>query len=296
MTLLDKAMSIVARKVDEEMGRLLPALTDLPESRLIEAMRYTALVPAKRLRPFLVMASADLFEVAQDHALRVAAAVELVHAYSLVHDDLPCMDDDDLRRGQPTVHIKFDEATAVLTGDALLTLAFEVLAEPATHPSAEVRLELIRGLSRAAGPAGMVGGQAIDLAADKAQFDIGAITRLQNLKTGALIAFSCEAGAILGHSDPTRRHALRAYAHDIGLAFQITDDLLDIEGSREETGKAVGKDDAANKATLVKLLGLDQARTQARMLASQAAVHLEPFGPKASLLRDLAEFVVSRRK
>jgi farnesyl diphosphate synthase len=296
VTLLDKAMSIVARKVDEEMGRLLPALTDLPEGRLIEAMRYTTLVPAKRLRPFLVMASADLFDVPQDHAVRVAAAVELVHAYSLVHDDLPCMDDDDLRRGQPTVHVKFDEATAVLTGDALLTMAFEVLADPATHPSAEVRLDLIRGLSRAAGAAGMVAGQAIDLAAEKHDLDIGAITRLQNLKTGALIAYSCEAGAILGHADPTRRHALRAYAHDIGLAFQITDDLLDIEGSREETGKAVRKDDAANKATLVKLLGLDQARTQARMLAAQAAVHLDPFGPKASLLRDLAEFVVSRRK
>lgn len=292
---LPEAMALVVRQVDRELDKLLPAVEG-PEARLLEAMRYAALAPAKRLRPFLVMASCDLFDLAEDHAVRVAAAVEMVHAYSLIHDDLPCMDDDDLRRGLPTVHIQFDEATAVLAGDALLTLAFEVLADVATHPSAELRIDLVKALAHAAGPRGMVAGQAIDLYAETHELDLGTTTRLQQLKTGALIAFCCEAGGILGRADHGKRLALRAYAHDIGLAFQITDDLLDREGTREETGKAVAKDEGANKSTLVKLMGIERARGQARMLADQARRHIDMFGPRAELLRQLADFVVTRRK
>jgi len=291
---LQKALAHVARQVDGVLQTVLPVEAG-PEGRLFAAMRYATLAGGKRLRPLLVVASGDLFKVPGEHSIRVAAAVELVHTCSLVHDDLPAMDDDDLRRGQPTVHRKYDEATAILAGDALLTLAFEVLAAPATHPNAELRIELVRALAVAAGAHGMVAGQAIDLAAATLGLDTGGVTRLQLLKTGALIAFCCEAGGILGHATVAQRHALKAYAHDLGLAFQIADDLLDIEGDAAELGKAVKKDAAAGKTTLVGLMGVEQARRQARLLATQAAAHLDLFGAKAALLRDLTEFAISRR-
>ena len=284
-----------AEDVERTLDGLL-AVPEGPEARVAEAMRYAALAPAKRLRPFLVMESARLFEVSVASALRVAAAVELVHTYSLVHDDLPCMDDDDLRRGQPATHVRFDEATAILAGDALLTLAFEVLTSPDTAGDPEVRCELVRALAAAAGYHGMVGGQMMDLVAENAGLDIGTVTRLQRLKTGELIAFSCESGAILGHAAAQLRHALHAYAHDLGLAFQIIDDLLDAEGSAGATGKEVRKDAARGKATFVSLLGADRARQQARLLAGQAAEHLEPFADKADNLRAVATFVIKRRR
>jgi farnesyl diphosphate synthase len=247
------------------------------------------------MRPFLVMEGARIFSVAESCAVRAAAAIEMVHCYSLVHDDLPAMDDDDLRRGRPTTHKKFDEATAILAGDGLLTRAFEVLADPLTHGDGNVRADLVLALAAAAGADGMVGGQMIDLEAEDHPLDIVGITRLQRMKTGALIGFAAESGAILGKAPLANRHALVAYAHDLGLAFQITDDLLDVEGSADEVGKKTGKDAARGKATFVSVLGVERARAQARMLADQAVRHLEPFGGKADLLRDLARWVVERR-
>ena len=280
--------------VEATLDALLPR-PEGPEARVAEAMRYALMAGGKRFRPFLVCESASLFGVHKGAALRAAAAVECVHTYSLVHDDLPCMDDDDLRRGFPTVHRKFDEATAVLAGDALLTYAFEILADRDTHELAEVRIELVRRLALASGARGMVGGQMIDLASEGKAIDIGTITRLQQLKTGALIAFSCEAGAVLGRAPRERRHALRAYAHDMGLAFQIADDLLDVEGEAASLGKATGKDAEAGKATFVSILGVDRARDQARMLSEQAIQHLDLFDEKADLLRQAARFVINRR-
>jgi farnesyl diphosphate synthase len=247
------------------------------------------------MRPFLVLASSRLFGVARRCALQVAAAIEMVHAYSLVHDDLPAMDDSDLRRGRPTAHKAYDEATAVLAGDGLLTMAFEVLAHPDTHGDPAVRVELIGALAAAAGPAGMVGGQMVDLIAETMALDIGAITRLQRMKTGALIAFACEAGAILAKAPGELRLALRGYAHDLGLAFQIADDLLDVEGTAAETGKPVGADAAAGKATFVSILGVERARAQAELLIGQAVAHLDLFEQRAELLRQAARFVIARR-
>ena len=287
-------LSDVAGDVTATLERLLPT-GDGPEARLFEAMGYATLNGGKRLRPFLVLSGAGLFDVPRDRALRVAVAAELVHCYSLVHDDLPAMDDDDLRRGQPTCHIEYDEATAILAGDALLTHAFEILSEPATHPTATVRCELVQALAAAIGAHGMVGGQMFDLRAGEMDLDIGAVTRLQQMKTGALIAFSCAAGAILGRATKAECQALRMYAHDVGLAFQIADDLLDEEGTEEEVGKKVGKDADAGKATFVSLLGAERARAQADMLADQAAKHLDLFGEKADLLREVARFIVERR-
>ena len=292
---LASALAESAHAVDALIERLL-VLPDGPESRVYQAMRYAALAPGKRLRPFLVLAGSHLFSVAQHSALQVAAAIELVHSYSLVHDDLPAMDDSDLRRGRPTCHKAFDDATAILAGDGLLTLAFEVLADPITHGDPAVRTELIAALAKAAGPAGMVGGQMIDLLAEHdPTLDIGAITRLQRMKTGALIAFSCEAGALLGKAAPELRRALVAYAHDLGLAFQIADDLLDVEGTEDQVGKSVGRDAEAGKATFVTILGAAGARKQAGALVEQAVRHLEPFGERAELLRQCARFVVERR-
>lgn len=289
------ALADAARLTDAALDQLIPTSSGL-EARVFEAMRYAALAPGKRLRPFLVMTSAHLFGVGRRSALQVAAAIELVHAYSLVHDDLPAMDDSDLRRGRPTCHKAFDEATAILAGDGLLTLAFEVLAHPDTHGDAQVRCDLISSLAAAAGGQGMVGGQMIDLLAEtKPDLDIGAITRLQRLKTGALIAFSCEAGPILGRASTEMRLALRGYAHDLGLAFQIADDLLDVEGSAGETGKPVGQDAAAGKATFVSILGVERARAQAELLVDQAVAHLDLFEHRAELLRQAARFVVDRR-
>jgi farnesyl diphosphate synthase len=294
-TQLPEALADTARLTDQVISHLLEVPAG-PEARVFEAMRYSALAPGKRLRPFLVLASARLFSVHRRSALQVAAAIEMVHAYSLVHDDLPAMDDSDLRRGRPTCHKRFDEATAVLAGDGLLTHAFGTLADPDTHGDPMVRCELVAALAAAAGGHGMVGGQMFDLLAEHdSSLDIGAITRLQRLKTGAIIAFACEAGAILGKAAPELRTALRGYAHDLGLAFQIADDLLDVEGTAEETGKPVGSDAVAGKATFVSILGVDRAREQASHLVRQAIAHLDLFEEKAELLRQAARFVVERR-
>jgi farnesyl diphosphate synthase len=288
------ASAIAARLTDALLDRLLVVPSGL-EARVYEAMRYSALAPGKRLRPLLVLAGARLFGVARRSALQVAAAVEMVHAYSLIHDDLPAMDNSDLRRGRPTCHKEFDEATAILAGDGLLTMAFGVLSHLDTHGDAGVRCELVGALAAAAGAAGMVGGQMIDLLAERQTLDIGAITRLQRLKTGALIAFACEAGAILAKATGELRTALRGYAHDLGLAFQIADDLLDVEGSAAETGKPVGADATAGKATFVSILGAERARAQAELLVTQAVAHLEMFETRGELLRQVARFVVNRR-
>ena len=265
-----------------------------PRRQLNEAMRYAAMGGGKRLRPLLVIASAGLFGVPRPWALRAGLAVECVHVHSLVHDDLPCMDDDDLRRGKPTVHVAFDEATAVLAGDCLHALAFEILADQATHEDPFVRAELIAALARASGPSGMAGGQMMDLAAAEGTLDHAAVTRLQQLKTGALIGFCLEAGAIMGRVPPERRTRLRGFARDVGLAFQIADDLLDVAGTQARTGKKVGKDAAAGKVTFVSLLGRERAERQAAMLIDQAIAHLHAFGGEADLLRAIARFAVER--
>ncbi|MCA0305617.1 MAG: polyprenyl synthetase family protein [Proteobacteria bacterium] len=291
----EAALSFAAASVERTMDRLLPS-GDTDEARVFEAMRYASLGGGKRLRAFFVLAGATLFRVGALPAMRTASAIEFVHAYSLVHDDLPAMDDDDLRRGKPSCHRQFDEATAILAGDALQALAFEVLAHEDTHGDPAVRAALVAELARAAGAHGMVGGQMLDLLAEeRPDLSIGAITRLQRLKTGALISFACTSGAILGKAADPLRHALSAYAHDLGLAFQIVDDLLDIEGSAEQLGKTPGKDATAGKATFVSILGLERARDQAGLLARQAAAHLEPFGEAADLLRQAASFVVARQ-
>ena len=288
------ALARNARDVDAILEQLLPARRD-PESRLMDAVRYATLSGGKRIRPFLVMSSAALFGVSKPFALRVAAAIEMVHCYSLIHDDLPAMDNDDLRRGLPTCHVKFDEATAILAGDALLARAFEVIADPATHSDTRVRSDLVGELAKAAGADGMVGGQMLDLLAETVPLEMAEITRMQRMKTGALIAFSCEAGAVLGKSSDSARHALRAYAHDLGLAFQIVDDLLDVEGNDDEVGKRTHKDGGAGKATFVSVLGVERARAQSDMLAQQAVQHLEMFSEIAAPLRALASLVVNRR-
>ncbi|TAL02992.1 MAG: polyprenyl synthetase family protein [Rhodospirillaceae bacterium] len=258
-------------------------------------MRYAALDGGKRLRPFLVCASADLFQVPRARALRAAAAVEMVHCYSLVHDDLPAMDDDDLRRGRPTVHKAYDEATAILAGDGLLTMAFEVLADPATHPDGAVRADLVTELARGSGAAGMVGGQMIDLRAPELDLDEAGLIRLQGMKTGCLIACACRFGAVLGGGNQDGRAALGAYGQAIGLAFQIADDVLDVEGSAGVTGKATGKDAAAGKATFVSRLGLEGAKSQSQRLVEQAIDHVGIFGPAAEPLRQAARFTIRRR-
>ena len=290
MTDLARAMSDFAGHLEDVLNKLLP-LDNAPERDLLEAMRYATLDGGKRVRPFLVNETAGLFGVSENSALRVGAALEMVHCYSLVHDDLPAMDDDALRRGKPTVHKRFDEATAILAGDALLTRAFNILASDSTHSNPAVRCELVLELSLAAGAHGMVGGQMIDLKAESADLDIGAITRLQRLKTGRLIDFGCQAGAILGRAPTSAREALRGYTHDMGLAFQIADDLLDITGD----AATVGKDVTKGKATFVSVLGVERARDQANHLADQAINHLKLFDSKADHLRALARFVVERK-
>ncbi len=287
---LGRSAAAVERVLDDLLAK-----NGRPEARLMDAMRYATLGGGKRIRPFMVLSSARLFNVAETCALRAAAAVEMVHCYSLVHDDLPAMDDDELRRGQPTCHVAFDEATAILAGDALLTRAFEVLADPATHSDPAVRCDLVVALSRAIGADGIVGGQMLDLVAERHALEMPEVTRLQRMKTGMLIAFACESGAILGKAAEPVRHALHAYAHDLGLAFQIADDLLDVEGDEKEVGKKTGKDRDAGKATFVSLMGVERARGQARMLTDQAIQHLDLFAEKADPLRDLARFVIERR-
>ena len=280
--------------VESAIDALLPC-PDGHELRLVEAMRYATLGGGKRLRGFLVMEVARLFGVNVACAARVAASVEMMHAYSLVHDDLPAMDDDDLLRGQPSTHRKFDEATAILAGDALQARAFEILAEPDTHGDAQARCDLVLALGLACGARGMAGGQMIDMATEGIALTAAEVGRLQALKTGRLIQYSAEAGAILGRASAATRTQVAAFGRDLGAAFQIADDVLDAVGTTEGIGKTAGKDEAAGKATLVALLGIDRARTQAGMLADQAAAHLDAFGPEAARLRALTAYVVHRQ-
>lgn len=289
---LREALSEIAADVDAAFDTLLPVPPG-SRARLYEAMRYAAIGGGKRMRPLLTLAGCGLFGVERGRALRAGLAVECIHAYSLIHDDLPCMDDDDLRHGKPTLHRAYDEATAVLAGDSLHALAFEILADPATHEDPFVRAELVVELARASGPAGMAGGQMMDLMADGGG-DIASVTRLQQLKTGALIGWCLEAAAIMGKVPHEGRASLRGYARDLGLAFQIADDLLDAEGEEARTGKRVGKDEAAGKETFLSLLGVDRARQQAQLLVEQAIAHLHAFGEEADLLRDIARFAVAR--
>ncbi|WP_246503796.1 polyprenyl synthetase family protein [Plastoroseomonas arctica] len=293
---LSEAMAEAAQEIDEALDMLLPPVEG-DEARLFEAMRYATIGGGKRLRGFLVLESARQFGVGRSAALRVAAGIEMMHAYSLVHDDLPAMDDDALRRGKPTLHIAFDEATAILAGDALQANAFFAMTEDDAHADPWVRAELCRCLARAAGPRGMCGGQMLDILAELATspLDETAIGRLQLLKTGKLIEFSAEAGAILGKAPSAQRHALAAYGREIGAAFQIADDLLDATATPDQTGKATGKDAALNKATLIGTLGLERARAHAERLVDQAQAHLAPFGERADLLRTLAQYAIERR-
>lgn len=291
--LLKDAMARIAADVASMFDALLPVPAD-PRARLVEAMRYAVLGGGKRLRPLLLTAVADMYRVDRAAALRAGIAIELIHVYSLVHDDLPCMDNDAMRHGKPTAHLAFDEATAVLAGDALHDFAFEVLADTATSSDPFTRAELILTLATASGSNGMAGGQMMDIVAETSQFDLPTITRLQQLKTGALLGASVEMGAILGKVPVEGRAHLRGYARDIGLAFQIADDLLDYEGDEAAAGKALRKDAAAGKQTFVSLLGPDRAREQARMLVEQAVAHLASHGQEADLLRDIARYIVER--
>ena len=295
-TSLAAALTEAAQDIDEALDQLLP-MVEGDEARLFDAMRYSTIGGGKRMRGFLVLEGAKQFGVSRSAALRVACAIEMMHAYSLIHDDLPAMDDDDLRRGKPTSHKQFDEATAILAGDALQCHAFTVLADEATHPDPAVRIELVRMLARAAGPRGMCGGQMLDIMAEEATtpLDEPAIGRLQLLKTGKLIEFSAEAGAVLGKAASSQRHALAAYGRDLGAAFQIADDLLDATASPETMGKATAKDAGAGKATLVGLLGIERSRMQAERLVAQARDHIDMFGDRAELLRALADYVIERR-
>jgi farnesyl diphosphate synthase len=290
---LSDALAETTRAVDAELEKIL-SVGSGPHARVLEAMRYATFAGGKRLRPFLVLTSSKLFGVDATNARRVAASIEVMHTYSLVHDDLPCMDNDDLRRGRPTTHIAFDEMTAVLAGDALLTLAFEILADEKTHASTDVRCRLVGRLAVAAGRHGMIGGQMIDMLASQRTLSGDDVVHLQQLKTGQLFEFSCEAGAILGNAPDEDRERLRAYARDMGLIFQITDDLLDVTSSAEKTGKAVGKDTEQGKATFVSIFGIARAREEAKKLASRAAMTVAPYDNVAPELSELPLFLVDR--
>ena len=297
----------VAREIEELLGVILGSRAEAGErrrpARLLEAMRYSSLGGGKRVRPFLVVASADLFAVPRERSLMLGAALELVHGYSLVHDDLPAMDNDETRRGRPTTHRAFDEATAILAGDGLLTLAFDVAARREVHPNAEVRIQLVVGLARASGIGGMVGGQQLDLTAEgrfadgrPLKLDQAAIRDLQSMKTGALLKFACAAGGILGEANPRESAALDRYGEAIGQAFQIADDILDVEGDSLTLGKSAGKDARAGKATLVGVLGLGPAKIRLASLVEEATDALEPFGDRAGTLIETAAFIAARMK
>lgn len=283
----------VSAQVDDFFSRLLESPAD-SRDRLFEAMRHAAVGGGKRLRPLLTVAASKLFGIDGEQALRVASAIEAIHVYSLIHDDLPSMDDDDLRRGKPTVHKAFGEATAVLAGDSLHALAFEILAHEATHKDPHVRSDLVLELSRASGPNGMAGGQMMDLLAEGQPLDLPAVTRLQQLKTGALIEYAVEAPCIMIRLARDARTPYRGYARNVGLAFQITDDLIDHSGNEAAAGKRTGKDAKAGKATFVSLLGPERARQQARLLVEQGIDHLSDHGEEADMLRAIARFAIER--
>ncbi len=294
---MDDLLKTALRQIQQEIDAAFDVIIPVPQdtrAKLVQAMRYAVIGGGKRLRPLLLCATADIHGVDRSASVRAGAALEAIHVYSLVHDDLPCMDDDELRHGKPTVHRAFDEATAVLAGDALNDLAFEILSDPATSGDPFTRIELVRTLALASGHHGMAGGQMMDLVAENETFDLPTITRLQQLKTGALLGAAVEMGAILGRVPPEGRTHLRGYARDIGLAFQIADDLIDHEGDAEAAGKAVGKDAAAGKQTFVSLLGAERARAQAQMLVEQAIEYLQHYGSEADLLRAVARFIVER--
>jgi farnesyl diphosphate synthase len=294
---LPRAIAASAKAVDATLEAVLPRPHG-PQGRVQEAMRYATFAGGKRLRPFLVLHSARLFGIDDAHSLRVGSAIEVLHTYSLVHDDLPCMDDDDLRRGRPTTHIAFDEMTAVLAGDGLLTIAFEILADEKTHPDPAVRIALVARLAEASGHDGMIGGQVIDMIADTIKagkkFGVDDVVNLQRLKTGQLFEFSCEAGPILAKAPAEDRARLRAYAREMGVVFQITDDLLDVTSTAEKTGKAVGKDAQMGKATLVTLLGVDGARAEAKKRAQAAIAALGAYAARSPELSGLPLFLLDR--
>ena len=290
---LGEAFERVQSDIDSAFDAFLPVPDD-SRARLVEAMRYAAIGAGKRMRPLLLVATSELFGVNRNAAINAGCAVEAIHAYSLIHDDLPCMDDDAMRHGKPSVHKAFDDATAVLAGDCLHALAFDILTHLDTSADPFVRSELVATLARASGHDGMAGGQMMDIVSQEENYDLRQITRLQQLKTGALLAASVEMGAVLGRVPPEGRAHLRAYARDIGLAFQIADDLLDVEGDEAKAGKALRKDEEQGKQTFVTLMGVEQARAQATMLVEQAGRHLSSYGEDARLLVELADFVVKR--
>jgi len=294
MSQFDARLKEVAERLNTALNGLLPKPQG-SEAQLMSAIRYAALDGGKRLRPFFTVETGRMFDADEGQLLRAACAIECVHTYSLIHDDLPCMDDDDLRRGRPTLHRQFDEVTALLAGDALLTFAFEILADPATHSDPQMRCRLITGLAKAAGAQGMVAGQAADMAGADIGSDLIAVTRMNRLKTGALINYAVDAGAMIGCASEAERTALSRYAHDIGLAFQMVDDLLDAEGVVRDTGKAVGKDKDRGKVNFVTVLGADATRERIDMLAAQAKRHLGIFGPRARILLEAVDFVTERR-
>ncbi|MCG8442054.1 MAG: polyprenyl synthetase family protein [Caulobacterales bacterium] len=288
------ALEETADRVTVALDALIPR-PDGPEARLMSAMRYAALGGGTRLRPFFVVQCGRLFDVEERALLRAAVALECVHTYSLIHDDLPCMDDDDFRRGRPTVHRAYDESTAVLAGDGLLSLSFEIICHPDTHADPRVRSELARRLAIASGPRGMVGGQMIHTQSEREDLDISVVTRMQRMKTGALLSFAAEAGAVMARASDDCFQALAGFAHDLGLAYQIADDLLVREGDPDEMGKQTRAETPATNASFVAALGADAAREQARLLAAQAKKHLEFFGSRAALLRESVDFVLDRR-
>ena len=293
MSAFSDQMNELAKATTQTLDDLIPEVASA-RGRVSEAMRYACFAGGKRLRPLLVVSTADLFDVPRGQSLRAAAALEMIHSYSLIHDDLPAMDDSDLRRGRPSTHKQFDEATAILAGDALLTQAFEVMGHPDTQPDPQVRADLVVGLAKASGVEGMVGGQMIDILGEGKSLTLAEITELQALKTGALIKFSCLAGAILGRADTEVQERITAYADDLGLAFQIVDDLLDAFGSEEDLGKPTGQDDEMDKATFVRLLGADGARAKAEELVERAVDRMAIFGDKSQPLQDVARFVLKR--